>query len=243
MWYNKCVARVAPEPLQRLSNLPQFLFKANTKGGVYMKKINLLSQNFGNLSVISEYSKPNSKRKYWLCKCECGNTTIVNTTDLKSGHTKSCGCLKTKNNSTTTRNSIKANRLYNIWRGMKKRCYLPTNKDYKNYGGRGISVCDEWKNSFLTFYEWSMFNGYSDALTLDRIDVNGNYEPTNCRWVTMKMQQQNRRNNLYITHNEQSKSLSEWCEILNYPYKKAKERCHTLKRSNKPITFESVFDL
>jgi hypothetical protein len=126
---------------------------------------------------------------------------------------------------------------------MKKRCCLPTNKDYKNYGGRGISVCDEWKNSFLTFYEWSMFNGYSGALTLDRIDVNGNYEPTNCRWATMKMQQQNRRNNLCITHNEQSKSLSEWCEILNYPYKKAKERCHTLRRLNKPITFEAVFDL
>lgn len=205
-----------------------------------MKKINLLGQNFGNLSVISEYSKPNSKRKYWLCKCECGNTTIVNTTDLKNGHTKSCGCLKNKNNNKTTRKSVKNNRLYNIWRGMKKRCYLPTNKDYKNYGGRGISVCDEWKNNFLAFYDWSIANSYSDTLTIDRIDTNGNYEPSNCRWVDIKTQERNRRNNLYIT---ETKNLSEWCEILNYPYKKAKERCQILKRSNKPITFESVFDL
>lgn len=205
-----------------------------------MKKANLLNQSFGNLTVISEYRKPNQKKAHWLCQCICGNTTIVTTSDLKRGHTKSCGCLKLKNNNKTSRKSVKSNRQYNIWQGMKSRCFQPTNKDYKNYGGRGITVCNEWKDNFMAFYEWSIANGYSDNLTIDRIDTNGNYEPSNCRWVDIKTQERNRRNNLYIT---ETKSLSEWCEILNYPYGKAKQRCYKLRSSNKPITFESVFDL
>jgi hypothetical protein len=178
------VARVAPEPLQCLGNLPHFLFKANTKGGVNMKN-----------SSFNRSLNPLTKTK---------------------------------------------SRLYNIWRGMKKRCYLVSDKDYTLYGGRGIVICDEWKNNYDAFAEWSINNGYNETLTIDRINTNGIYEPSNCRWVDMKTQERNRRNNLYIT---ETKNLSEWCEVLDYPYKKAKERCRTLRRSNKPITFESVFDL
>lgn len=107
---------------------------------------------------------------------------------------------------------------------MKKRCYLKCNHDYKNYGARGIAVCDEWRNDFMAFYNWSMANGYNDTLTIDRIDVNGNYEPNNCRWCNMKQQARNRRNNIYFTYNGETHCLTDWCEILGLNRKTIYER-------------------
>lgn len=103
-------------------------------------------------------------------------------------------------------------RLYEIWRSLKKRCLNPKTEQYSNYGGRGITVCDEWRDSFQAFYDWAMANGYRDDLTLDRIDGNGNYEPSNCRWATWKEQQNNRRNNHFITYNGETKTLKQWSE-------------------------------
>ena len=106
------------------------------------------------------------------------------------------------------------NRLHSIWRHIKYRCLDATHYAYNSYGGRGITICDEWKNDFSTFYEWSMANGYSDSLTLDRIDVNGNYEPSNCRWATWKEQGNNRRNNVLLTFKGKTKTLAEWADDI-----------------------------
>lgn len=109
-------------------------------------------------------------------------------------------------------------RLYGIWCKIKGKCYTKTDDHYKWYGSRGITVCEEWKNSFITFREWALNNGYSDNLTIDRIDNNGNYEPSNCRWVDMKTQANNRRSNLYLTFNGETKRIYEWCKILGIKY-------------------------
>ena len=109
-------------------------------------------------------------------------------------------------------------RIHNEWRSMKRRCYSKEQKGYKDYGGRGITVCDEWLHDFQAFYDWAMANGYDDNLTLDRIDSNGNYEPSNCRWVSQKVQQNNRRNNHYITYNGKTQTAKQWAEELNINY-------------------------
>ncbi len=109
-------------------------------------------------------------------------------------------------------------RLYEVWHHMKSRCYYTKNKNYNAYGGRGIAVCDEWKNDFMSFYNWAMENGYDDTLTIDRIDNNKGYEPSNCRWVDMKQQSRNRRNTRTITYKGETKPISEWCELLNLNY-------------------------
>ncbi len=133
----------------------------------------------------------------WLCQCDCGNTINVFTQNLKRNNTKSCGCLNKELASQRMTTHGKGNsRIYHIYHGMKERCYTKSNSCYKNYGGRGIKVCDEWLHDFMAFYKWSMNNGYDDSLTIDRIDVNGNYEPKNCRWVTNIEQQRNKRNNI-----------------------------------------------
>ena len=107
----------------------------------------------------------------------------------------------------------KEHKLRPVWRGMKARCYNPKSPKYKHYGERGITVCEEWRNSYQVFFEWAMANGYAEGLTLDRIDVNGNYEPSNCRWVTKAVQNRNRRNNRLLTYNGVTKSICEWSKI------------------------------
>lgn len=175
----------------------------------------LTRNKFGRLTAI----KPNGKNKYghvlWLCRCECGNEKTINANSLTSGKTKSCGCLNTEKHKTHPNrktHGMTGTRLNRIWKRMKSRCTNEKLKDYPLYGGRGISVCDEWKNSFQAFYDWSMSHGYSDELTIDRIDVNGNYEPSNCRWITVKEQNNNRRNNRLININGEIKTASQWIE-------------------------------
>lgn len=122
----------------------------------------------------------------------------------------------------------KNTRLYRLWKVMKSRCYNEHVDRYQNYGGRGIIVCDEWKNDFMSFYDWSIKNGYDDTLTIDRINVDGNYEPSNCRWATMKQQMRNTSRNAYFTYNGTTHCLSEWCEILNLKYSTVHSRIHKL---------------
>jgi hypothetical protein len=154
---------------------------------------NLSEQRFGRL-VARERVKHNGSFGYWRCLCDCGNEVVVRTERLTHGITKSCGCLNRK--LVTQRNTIhglRYTRLYRIWNGMKQRCFNQNHPRYDDWGGRGISVCDEWKNDFRLFYDWAMNNGYQENLSIDRVDNDGDYEPHNCRWSTTKEQNQNKR--------------------------------------------------
>ena len=165
-------------------------------------KYDLTGQKFGRLTAL--YTVPNNNHHTrWHCVCECGNTKDVLQQNLCNGHVRSCGCLHAERNvekisaynSSINRESHNETKtkLYHIWVGMKSRCFGKTSTAYDRYGGRGISICNEWKDSFLSFKEWALSNGYSEELTIDRIDVNGDYSPDNCRWVSNSIQQFNKR--------------------------------------------------
>lgn len=171
----------------------------------------LTGQRFGRLTVI-ERTKNHGKQTVWVCKCDCGNFSNVQASNLKHNNVRSCGCILREMKPALIHGQH-GTRLYEIWHSMKQRCYLPTVRPYSNYGGRGITVCDEWLHDFQAFYDWAMANGYRDDLTIDRKDTNGNYEPSNCRWATKKEQSNNKRNNRYITYNGETHTLAEWCEI------------------------------
>lgn len=148
--------------------------------------------------------------EYYRCKCDCGKEILVQKACLKNNHVQSCGCLNTENH---TKHNGKGTRLYRIWAGMKNRCNNPKSEVYNRYGGRGICVCDEWLKDFKNFAEWAKCNGYNDTLTIDRINVNGNYEPCNCRWISRQEQNLNRRNNHLLEYNGEKKTISEWAKI------------------------------
>ena len=160
------------------------------------KRIDLTGKRFGKLTVVS-FADMRGTRSYWNCICDCGNEKIASLDHLKNGDIVSCGCVqKSTLPPSHKKHGMSNTRLYTIWALMKYRCYNPSRKEYHNYGGRGIKVCDEWLHDSLSFFEWSYKNGYIEGagLTLDRIDVNGNYEPSNCRWVSRKTQCNNKRN-------------------------------------------------
>ena len=184
----------------------------------------LRGQKFGRLLVI-ERAGSNRGSITYLCRCECGNEVIVPTSSLRSGNTKSRGCLSRENLlAQRTKHGKCGTRLYRIWKNMKARCLYKSVHTYKHYGGRGITVCTEWANSYPAFEKWAIANGYRDNLTIDRIDVNGNYCPENCKWVSMQEQANNTRKNHYIEFKGEKRTLSEWARLLNMPYSKLKYR-------------------
>lgn len=152
---------------------------------------NLVGETFGHLTVL-KLNNQHHLGNSWLCKCDCGNEIILGTCHLVETRNrranKSCGCKNKKQN----RKSKEHPRLYNIWKGMIYRCYKPTKSGYERYGGKGVTVCDEWINSFENFLEWSLVNGYSDVLTIDRIESTNPYGPSNCRWSDYFTQEANR---------------------------------------------------
>lgn len=189
------------------------------------KYIDLTGERFGRLTVISfAYSK--NKQTYWLCRCDCGKEKIIQRSSLLRGETKSCGCYNADKQKT---HGMTKSRLYNIWSLMKARCERKNCPSYKNYGARGISICMEWKD-FLKFYQWSQENGYSNSLTLDRINVDGNYEPANCRWASKQVQMYNKRDSLYYF----GEPLKLACNRLGISYKlvwKYKKQKRTVEES------------
>lgn len=181
-----------------------------------MAKIDMVGKRFGRLVVVSEATKDKARAVKWNCVCDCGNTVTVAGPDLRRGKSRSCGCyMRDKNRENRTKmnltHGMTGTRIFKIWCGMKKRCYDPKQPAYKNYGGRGIKLCDEWLD-FSKFYSWAMANGYTDELTIDRIDVNGNYEPSNCRWATHKEQNNNTRRSRLLTYDGETLTLSQWSE-------------------------------
>lgn len=180
---------------------------------VERKNAKLEGRKFGRLLVLRKANKS----PFWICLCDCGTEKSVSGYNLLKSIASSCGCITkerlTEKNKRNATHRMTGTRLHNIWDTMKARCYRPNSKDFKNYGGRGIMICEEWKMSFETFYEWSMNNGYGDHLSLDRVDVNVDYEPSNCRWATTKEQGNNTRINRHITINRQTKTIAEWSDI------------------------------
>lgn len=171
----------------------------------------LTGQKFGKLTVIKRVGNDKFGLPLWECECECGSIAIVSGQRLREGRTKSCGCFKKE---AITKHGMTNTRLHRIWSNMRARCNNPNRREYKYYGQKGIEICNEW-NDFTTFYEWAINNGYKEGLTLDRIDVNGNYEPLNCRWTTAKEQGNNRSNNHLITYNGETKTVTQWAEERN----------------------------
>lgn len=190
---------------------------------IMKKNIDLVGNKYNYLTVIN-YSHKKNKNHYWLCVCDCGKEKAIRQNYLLSNYTISCGCYnKKKVKETHTKHGLHKNRLYNVWLSIKTRCYNKNFHSYYNYGGRGITVCDEWKNDFMAFYNWAMKNGYKEEIlkngknkwTLDRINNDSGYSPENCRWVDMKVQSNNTRVNHKITYKGETLNLKEMAKKYN----------------------------
>lgn len=176
----------------------------------------LTNLRFGKVTVVGFSNMDKNNKARFLCRCDCGKEFVVIGASLLSGNTRSCGCLKKEQwLKQRTKHGLSKTTLYPIWGEIIQRTKNKKNRDYKNYGGRGIKVCKEWEENFKSFYEWSIKNGYKKGLSIDRINVNGDYCPENCRWATPKEQGRNTRKNQKISFGGETHCISEWAEILN----------------------------
>lgn len=215
-----------------------------------MSKIkDLTGQHYGRLTVLDYAGSDKRGKATWRCTCECGNTATVDGYDLRHGHTTSCGCLRREimreigkrsgEGKHPATHGMAGTRLYNVWIKMKGRCSNPNSDNYKHYGGRGITVCTEWVNSFETFRDWALANGYRDDLTIDRIDNDGPYCPDNCRWVSMTHQANNRRSNRCITFNGKTQTTRQWADELGIPYEVLRRRFDKGWSAERALTTQS----
>ena len=216
-----------------------------------MNKEDIIGLRSGRL-VVTSYSHKKKRKKengyhhYYNCKCDCGNDCIKERSGLRFGSSKSCGCIHKEVTAKKNREISKYNgesrseyaRVLRIYNAMIRRCYNKNDGRYEDYGGRGIKVCKEWYESYYSFKSWALSNGYSDFLSIDRIDVNGDYEPNNCRWATQSEQMNNTRVNKRITYQGGTKTLTQWCRELNLNYDRTKARFNTCG-----MTPEQAFNL
>jgi hypothetical protein len=181
-----------------------------------MKALDLTGNKYGRLTVIERAGLTRPGR-HWLCLCDCGGEAVCSTNNLRRGISKSCGCYhRERAKEGATKHGYRGEKLNWVWSSMKQRCSNPNNAAYKNYGGRGIRVCDEWQE-YAPFREWAFNNGYVEGLLLDRKNNNGNYEPKNCRWVTRIEQNRNKRSNRLITYEGKTMCATEWASELGVP--------------------------
>lgn len=199
---------------------------------------------FGRLVIVErDLTNYPSKNSTWICQCDCGNVCIKRWNDLKNGNSNSCGCLKRELASSLckrlrTKHGGADTQLYNVWKSMRGRCLRKSDKSYKNYGERGIGVCDEWQKSYQAFSDWSHANGYQHGLTIDRIDNDGNYEPANCRWITNRNQAKNRRTNNPIKINGITRLVTEWCDVMGVPRSTYFERVKNGQSPNQALRID-----
>lgn len=196
-----------------------------------MEDKDVIGKRFGKLIAVrqvDDYIAPNGNRhKKFMCKCDCGKTTLTLKDHLVSGKTKSCGCLRKEASKRMTTHGEIHTRLYRIWGNMVNRCTNPNNPAWDNYGGRGIIVCDEWR-SYENFRDWARANGYDNELTIDRINNDDGYYPDNCRWVSDRVQANNKRSNHLIEYNGVTKTMAEWAEVLGVSYRNLHNRIQSL---------------
>lgn len=183
--------------------------------------IEMSGQKFGRLTVICFDRVAGRRRTMWKCVCDCGKEVSVDGVHLRSGHTTSCGCyrddhIKNVNFKTGLSNSP----LYRTYRNMLNRCYYPKSRSFKDYGKRGIVVCDEWRGEkgFENFANWAFSVGYNETLSIDRINPDANYSPDNCRWITMFEQAGNKRNTHFLEINGEIDTVANWSKKLNISY-------------------------
>lgn len=170
----------------------------------------LVGKHFGDWTILSVFRGQRS-RMFCVAKCKCGVNKTVRLDGVLSGQSANCGCKRLESFSKIrVKHGFANERIYRIWQDIKSRCYNKNNKSYYRYGKRGILMCEEWKDPKV-FIKWAIANGYKDNLTIDRIDVNGNYEPTNCRWLTRQEQLKNTSRNIYITYNGETLCAQDWC--------------------------------
>lgn len=186
--------------------------------------IDLTGQRFGRLVVKVRRGSDNWKSSLWLCQCDCGNNCLVSSHNLRTNHTQSCGCLQKEATSRAlTTHGYRNTKLYGVWNSMLSRCQRKNNSAFAHYGGRGISVCDEWR-AFDGFLRWSLANGYREGLSIDRIDNDKGYCPDNCRWETMKVQANNRRYTLKAEYNGEIRTVAEWADTYGIKYATLRKR-------------------
>lgn len=195
----------------------------------------ITNERYGRLKVIERDTSKGDKRVYWKCRCDCGNMVSVRS-DALGRNTQSCGCIKREQDKAnlghyTTGESH--SRLANIWYHMITRCYNPKADNFKYYGAKGVAVFDPWHDDFAVFKDWAANNGYGENLSLDRVDPLGNYEPTNCRWVSFDKQYNNKRGTLWVLYNGEWLSLKQAYNLVNpsISYQTAKKRYHNGVRS------------
>lgn len=216
------------------------------------KRIDLTGMQFGNWIVkdfigVREVGNSKVKKAFWLCECQCEKKTLreIPTDSLKSGNSKSCGCEKTKalvKRSTKhgfARRGKNGTGIYHVWYAMINRCKNKNDKRYIDYGGRGICVCDKWADSFIAFKDWAFSNGYKEGLTIDRINNDGDYEPSNCRWTDYKTQANNKRGCRYVEIDGEIHTVMQWCEILDIPYSTVMGR----KNRNKDKSYAELLQI
>ncbi len=201
--------------------------------------IDITGNRYNNLVVIKKAYSTEKGIPVWECLCDCGKTTLVRGSNLKSGAVKSCGCLVRQKGRNST-HGMSHTRLYHVWVGMRNRCYNKSFRSFKDYGLRGIKVCDEWKNSFESFMKWANENGYNDGLTIERINIDDDYCPSNCTWIPANQQQGNRRICYSIQYNGQTKNLADWCNELGLEYKRTHNRIFKLGWSFEKAISEPV---